>query len=87
MQATSNGNVSQPKLNADLVGDLLALDDAPSTEGNASAAVDLLADLLGDTGGSLNASGVVSGGSQVLARAPSVAASNSTHSPLDGCLG
>ena len=65
MQATSNGELTQPRMNADLVGDLLALDDAPSTAGNASAAVDMLADLLGDGGPSLNASGVVAGGSQV----------------------
>ena len=47
-QASTNGEVSQPRLNADLVGDLLALDDVPSAAGNASAAADLLADLLGD---------------------------------------
>ena len=65
LQATSNGEVTQPRLNADLVGDLLALDDAPSTAGNATAAQDLLADLLGDPGPGLSGAGTVSGGSQV----------------------
>ena len=65
MQAGANGEVTHPRLNADVVGDLLALDDAPSTAGNASAAADMLADLLGEGGPGLSASDAVAGGSQV----------------------
>ena len=66
VQASANGDVSQPRLNADLVGDLLALDDEPSAAGNTSAAVDLLADLLGDGAPVAAAGTAVAGGSQAV---------------------
>ena len=66
VQASANGDVSQPRLNADLVGDLLALDDVPSAAGNSSAAVDLLADLLGDGAPGAAAGSAVAAGSHAV---------------------